>query len=190
MVASARVSSPHSQTAWGTQFALRPGHPLAGRELPTLRWYGPPLAPRSQARLHGTFAPEAASGPRSCPELWQAPRPWLEETAAAQASAPGGRHRHPRGHCSTANAATTSVNSASSASLATCRAGQPYAPSPLQLPARTAVRAAARPKPRASRSPSSNSLNSLNSLREFSVLTKVEIRLQGNLARHRARRPS
>ena len=41
---------------------------LAGRELPTLRWYGPPLAPRSQARLHGQSAPWAASDPRPCPE--------------------------------------------------------------------------------------------------------------------------
>ncbi len=132
-----------------------PARPPARPELPTLRLYGPSLAPRSQVRLHGQTAPEAASDPRPCPESRRASRPSIQGTAAAQASAPGGRHRRLRGSHSTAGAATASVNSASSASLATCRAGQPYGLSPLQLPARTAVRAAARPKLKASWSPSS-----------------------------------
>ena len=72
--------------------------PPACPELPTLLFHGPSLAPRSQARLHGRSAHEAASDPRPCPELRPVPRPSIEGTAAAQASVllPPRKPREPR----------------------------------------------------------------------------------------------
>ena len=66
-----------------------------------------------------------------------------------------GQHRPPANLFSAQTRQPPSVNSANSASLATRRARPPYAPTPLQLPTRTAVTAAARPKSRAFPSPSS-----------------------------------
>ena len=98
----------------------------------------------------------AASGPRSCPELWRTPRPWLEQPAAAQASAPGKPTSTPlRTPLSSQTRQPPSGNCANSASLATRRVRPPYAPTPLYLPDRTALRATARPKSRAFPSPSS-----------------------------------
>ncbi len=51
MAFSPDVSAAGGQTAWGAQLVLR-----IPPELPTLRFYGPILAPRSPARLCGTFA--------------------------------------------------------------------------------------------------------------------------------------
>ena len=105
----------------------------------------------------------AASGPRSCPELWRTPRPWLEQPAAAQASAPGKPTSTPlRTPLSSQTRQPPSGNCANSASLATRRVRPPYAPTPLYLPDRTALRATARPKSRAFPSPSSLPLNPPN----------------------------
>jgi len=135
--------------------------PPACPELPTLLFHDPPLAPRSQARLHGRSAHEAASDPRPCPELRRVPRPSIEGTAAAQAPVlvPPRTSRKPRW---IAHAATTSGLSAHSASLTTCRAGQVPAPHPTPHLARYAQRTTIRPKLRASPSPRPRKSQSMN----------------------------
>ena len=114
-----------------------------------------------------TERPLLASGIRSTPLLRVA-----ASTAAVDRGDGGGPslciaspQRPHRGRRLAAVATNTSATPPNSAPSMPCRVGQLHALSPLQPPARTPVRATARPKPLASRSPSSEGVQLVRPLR-------------------------